>query len=96
MTMLVTTVGKATVVKAGEFKAKCLEMMDRVAETGGVIVITKRGKPVAQLSAVSSRPATLVGYLKEQIDFVDDAITPVDVEWGPASASPRRRAARRP
>ncbi len=35
--------------KASEFKAKCLQLMDDVAETGEAIIVTKNGKPVAQL-----------------------------------------------
>lgn len=34
---------------AGKFKAKCLAILDRVKETGEPLLITKRGKPVAQL-----------------------------------------------
>ena len=30
-----------------EFKAKCLKLMDEVAETGEPLVITKNGHPVA-------------------------------------------------
>ncbi len=36
-------------IPAGEFKAKCLKLMDQVRESGKEIVITKRGKPVAKL-----------------------------------------------
>jgi len=39
-------------IKASEFKAKCLKLMDEVNETGEIIVITKNGKPVAVLMAV--------------------------------------------
>lgn len=40
------------VVPAGEFKARCLQLMDEVlAHPGLTLVITKRGKPVAQLTA---------------------------------------------
>ena len=34
---------------AAEFKAKCLKIMDEVAETGEPVIVTKRGKPVARL-----------------------------------------------
>ena len=34
-------------IKAGEFKARCLQLMDDVAATGDTIIVTKRGKPVA-------------------------------------------------
>lgn len=35
-----------------EFRAKCLRLMDEVAETGVPIIITKRGTPVARLEPV--------------------------------------------
>lgn len=34
---------------AGEFKAKCLAVMDEVLSTGEPVLITKRGKPVARV-----------------------------------------------
>lgn len=34
---------------AGKFKATCLAVLDRVKRTGEPVLITKRGKPVAQL-----------------------------------------------
>lgn len=36
-------------IKAAEFKAKCLRLIDEVAATHEPRVITKRGKPVAGL-----------------------------------------------
>jgi prevent-host-death family protein len=36
-------------VSASEFKATCLELVDRVFETGEPVLITKHGKAVAQL-----------------------------------------------
>jgi prevent-host-death family protein len=77
---------KATerVVKAGEFKAKCLELMDEVAASGDVIVITKWGKPVAKLGPIDERPGALFGFLKGNFTYVGDVISPVEVEWGPA------------
>lgn len=47
-----------------EFKAKCLSILDEVAETGEPVTILKRGKPVAQL--VPPVPRT-EGYPQEQI-----------------------------
>src|SRR5512138_888913 len=34
---------------AADFKARCLELMDRVRETGAEYIITKHGRPVARL-----------------------------------------------
>jgi prevent-host-death family protein len=36
-------------IPAGEFKAKCLEVLDRVEREGGAYIVTKRGRPVAQV-----------------------------------------------
>ncbi|MCC7366621.1 MAG: type II toxin-antitoxin system Phd/YefM family antitoxin [Dehalococcoidia bacterium] len=37
-------------IPAGEFKARCLALLDEVAETGEHIIVTKRGRPVAEIS----------------------------------------------
>ena len=40
------------VIAAGKFKATCLELMDEVLKKPTLtLIITKRGKPVAQLTA---------------------------------------------
>ena len=40
------------IVPAGKFKAQCLQLMDEVYENRNLtIIITKRGKPVAQMTA---------------------------------------------
>ena len=41
-------------VAAGAFKATCLELMDRVRETGVEYVVTKHGTPVAKLVPYSA------------------------------------------
>jgi prevent-host-death family protein len=40
--------GKGT-VKASEFKAKCLALIDEVTDTGNAIVITKNGRPLVTI-----------------------------------------------
>ena len=68
-------------VKASEFKAKCLKLMDEVAENGEEIVITKNGKPVAKLTAYRERPKTLFGTGRGRMKILGDIISPLDVEW---------------
>ena len=51
--------GQSRTMKASEFKAKCLKLMDEVAENGGEIVITKNGKPVAKLTAFHGNAPSL-------------------------------------
>ena len=68
-------------VKASEFKAKCLKIMDEVAATGEPVVITKHGVPVAQLVPAVQKPKTLFGALKGSILYMGDITSPIDVEW---------------
>ncbi len=77
-------------IKAGEFKAKCLELMDRVAESGESIVITKRGKPVAMLTAVRDTSTALAGFYKGRMEISGDIVAPLDIAWGPAEPELRR------
>jgi prevent-host-death family protein len=69
-------------IKAGEFKAKCLELMDRVAESREEIIITKRGTPVAKLVPIDSVPVRdAFGWMKGTAEELGDIISPIDVEW---------------
>ena len=52
--------GEKRTMNASEFKAKCLALMDEIAESGEEIVITKRGKPVAKLAPCEDEPVQLV------------------------------------
>lgn len=68
-------------VKASEFKAKCLKLMDEVAESGEPIVITKNSKPVSLLVPYRAKPATLYGALRGSVIIKGDIVSPLDVEW---------------
>ncbi len=70
---------KAT-VPAGEFKAKCLKLIDEVAEKRKPLVITKRGKPVAELIPIPAQ-GDLVGSMRGSVLWEGDIISPIDVEW---------------
>jgi prevent-host-death family protein len=68
-------------IKASEFKAKCLALMDEVARTGSAVVITKHGKPVAELVPHRPRRKSARGILKDELFITGDIISPIDVEW---------------
>ena len=68
-------------MSAAEFKAKCLEVLDRVAESGHGVVVTKRGRPVAQLVPIVNKPKRLVGAMKGEIAIVGDIISPIGSGW---------------
>jgi prevent-host-death family protein len=62
-------------IPATEFKAKCLELMDRVAERHETFVITKRGTPVAKLMPVDRKPrGTLFGCLRNEVTISGDIV----------------------
>jgi len=73
---------KQQIIKASEFKAKCLQLMDEVNRTGEEIVITKNGKPVSKLVAITKpRAKTLYGAHQNDITISGDIVGPVDVVW---------------
>ena len=43
-------------ISAVKFKATCLKLIDRVAETGEPVIITKRGKVLARLVPAHGKP----------------------------------------
>jgi prevent-host-death family protein len=67
---------KAREVPAGEFKAKCLALLDQVAVTRQEIVVTKRGRAVARLVPIEKAPS-----LRGSVLAADDIVDPVDVVW---------------
>ena len=71
----------ARTVKASEFKAKCLKLMDEVAESGEEIVITKNGRPVSRLLPYRQRAKTLFGRDRDKLLILGDIGEPIDVEW---------------
>lgn len=68
-------------LSAAQFKATCLKVLDRVADTGHSVTVTKRGKPVARVVPVVAKPQTLVGALQDEIAIVGDIVAPVNVRW---------------
>ena len=64
---------KETTIAASEFKAKCLRLLDEVAE-GATLVITKHGKPVARVAPVSDSKQTLRGTWKGIVKIKGDIV----------------------
>lgn len=70
---------------AGEFKAKCLSVMDEVKRTGRPVVVTKRGEPVIKVvplraAKVRNKKDPIFGRLRGVVTIVgdpDDLIKPV-------------------
>jgi len=62
---------------AGEFKAKCLQVMDQVRSTRTPIVITKRGRPIAKLAPAEEYRSTAFDSLKGKIEILGDIVSPL-------------------
>ena len=68
-------------IKASEFKARCLKLMDEVADSGAEIVITKNGRPVSRLIPYHEKPDTLFGIDRGRLEILGDIDEPLDVAW---------------
>jgi prevent-host-death family protein len=84
-------------IAATQFKAKCLELMDRVAERRESYVITKHGRPVAKLVPADPRRSRgvlgiLEGRFQSEGDLVASALT--DREWDELAKGKAPRKAR--
>ena len=65
-------------IQASQFKAKCLALMDQVARTGETIVVTKNGKPIAELRPHRQpRAKSLIGLHKGKVRIRGDIVSPV-------------------
>lgn len=75
-------------ITASQFKARCLALLDEVAEGGSELVVTKRGRPVAKLVPVDDE-ASLQGSVSFEVD--DEAlIAPIEGGWEAAASDPER------
>lgn len=69
---------------AGQFKAQCLALMDHVQRSGEPILITKHGKPVAQLVPAPGSRDDIFDSLAGTAKIVGDVINSVPAEdWEP-------------
>jgi prevent-host-death family protein len=65
-------------IAAGEFKATCLEILDRVARDGSAYIVTKRGRPVAKVVPVDApKPKSLRG----SVTYLGDIVEPLGDDW---------------
>jgi prevent-host-death family protein len=74
------------IVGIAEFKANCTRLLRELAQDGEPIMVTNRGKPVAELKPVTrgSRAKTLFESLKGSITFAPDfepGESAFDADW---------------
>jgi prevent-host-death family protein len=78
-------------ISASEFKATCLALLDKVGRTGQPILVTKRGKPVAQLAPPPppEKKGSWLGCMRGTGVILGDIVGPVleEHEYGDADWS---------
>jgi prevent-host-death family protein len=74
-------------ISSSEFKARCLALLDEIAEGGGEMVVTKDGRPLAKVVPADAE-ASLHGTVTYNVS--DEELTgATDVKWGSAARSSR-------
>jgi prevent-host-death family protein len=69
-------------IPAGKFKAQCLSLLDQVSQSNQVIIITKRGKPVARLVPLDTeKPRKLFGCFAGHVVEEGDIVGPTGESW---------------
>ncbi len=67
-------------ISAGDFKARCLALLDEVAETRLPLIVTKRGRAVARLMPMTNElPTDLLGSVRYASE--EDLLSPVGEVW---------------
>ena len=59
-------------IAAAQFKAQCLTVMENVRKTRQPVIITKRGKPIAQLAPLDNVKDDFIGRLKGVFEVVGE------------------------
>ncbi len=61
-----------------KFKATCLAVVEEVAKSKQRVIITKRGKPIAEVIPYEAETEPV--SLKDTVAFMEDIISPVAAE----------------
>lgn len=72
---------RQTQIPAGEFKAKCLKLLDEVAKQHREIIITKRGKPVARLAPLANNGVDIFGRMRGTVEILGDIVSSTGEAW---------------
>jgi prevent-host-death family protein len=69
-------------IPAGEFKQKCLSLMEEVASSREELVITKHGNPICKLMPLTARRQhSRFGWMKNSVKIHGDLTQPIEDQW---------------
>ena len=63
-------------IPAGEFKNRCLAIMDEVNDTGTEVLITKHGRPVSRLVPATRSTPEMWGRYRDVVRVSSDIVSP--------------------
>ncbi len=72
---------KSRNIGAGEFKAKCLKLMDQVQATRESLVVTKHGKPIVSIVPYIERREIPFGCMSEGVVIHGDIVGSLGERW---------------
>ena len=67
-------------IQASEFKAKCLALMDEIAHSGEILVVTKNGRPIAELRPYSGGRAGSPFGLHAKLEITGDILSATEAD----------------
>lgn len=72
-------------IAISEFKAKCLAVLERVRKTGKPVLVTRFGKPVAEVSppTPSRESSDWLGAMGSRTEILGDIVSPAgdEADW---------------
>lgn len=68
-------------IGAGEFKAKCLQLIEEVGRRRCTLTITKRGTPVAKLVPCDEQSPSLFGCMAGSVEIRGDIVEGTGEGW---------------
>lgn len=72
-------------IAISKFKATCLGVLEKVRKTGRPILVTRFGKPVAEIvpPSLPERPASWLGSMSKKAQIRGDIVAPVadESDW---------------
>ena len=68
-------------IKASEFKANCLKLMDEVAESGEELVIARHGRAASRPGPHIRKPKLTFGRNRDNVGITGDIVSSMPAEW---------------
>jgi prevent-host-death family protein len=68
-------------IPISEFKAKCLGLLQKVNEENEVLIVTRHGKPVAEVRPCPKDLEVALQRFRGSVTYAGDLISPLDEKW---------------